>query len=185
MENTNQPNSGNENTLAPKQVEMSQEALNALIDKKYAKGAEAAKAKLLEELGVDSVDSLKETIDAQKTLDEAKKTELDKANEQLEAIVADRDRLATEADKAKKQGNINSLAAQHGIKDVQYFEYLYNQQSGQEDFSMETLLEANPVLQGGVKTAPKTDTSSNKTDPSNNNYEGLSFKELVKLQQTL
>ena len=60
MENTNQPNSGNENTSTPTDgnVNISQEQLNDLINKKYAKGAEKAKADLLESLGIPDVDTL-------------------------------------------------------------------------------------------------------------------------------
>ena len=163
---TNQ-NSEQEQTQAQetRNVEMSQEALNALIDKKYAKGAEKAKADLLESLGLDSVESLQSMVNKSKEADEANKTEVQKLQEQLEALNAEKDNYAKEAIKAKTKAEVSSLSAQNGIQDVEVFEMLYTNASQAEGFNQEDFINSLKETKGylfGKQSAPKTDTSSNR-----------------------
>jgi len=168
MENTNQPNSGNENTSTPTDgnVNISQEQLNDLINKKYAKGAEKAKADLLESLGVPDVDTLKSVLEKHKEHEEASKSELEKAQELLATLTQEKDRLTAEMKQTQFNSNINALAAKEGIKEIDYFTMEYSKASDAEDFKVEdfigNLRESKPFVFGQqAPTPPKTDNSSN------------------------
>jgi len=167
MENETKQNSEQEQTQAQetRNVEMSQEALNALIDKKYAKGAEKAKADLLESLGLDSVESLQSMVNKSKEAEEANKTEVQKLQEQLEALNAEKENYAKEALKATTKAQVSSLSAQNGIQDVEVFEMLYTNASQAEGFNQEEFinkLKETKAYLFGKQSAPKTDTSSNR-----------------------
>lgn len=192
MDNATNQNAENENTDTQTSgeqtnttVNMTQEQLNELINKKYAKGAEKAKAELLGELGIDSVDSLKSVIEQQKAQEEAQKTELQKVQEQLESIQKEKEALASIADKAKKKSEISSIAAQHGITDLEYFEFEYSKKSNSEDFDADTFIEGlkenKPYIFGQAKK-PKTDSSSNNSQQGELDLSKLSFNELKALQ---
>lgn len=168
MENADQPNSGNENTSTPTDgnVNISQEQLNDLINKKYAKGAEKAKADLLESLGVRDVDTLKSVLEKHREQEEASKSELEKTQESLATLTQERDRLAAEMKQTQFNSNINALAAKEGIKEIDYFTMEYSKASDAEDFKVEdfigNLRETKPFVFGQQVTAPpKTDNSSN------------------------
>jgi len=187
MDNVTNQNTDNENTPAQtsnggnEQVNMTQEQLNELINKKYAKGAEKAKSELLESLGIDSVDTLKSTIQAQRDAEENQKTELQKMQERLEALEKEKSTLAKDAEMAKTKAEVNALSAQNGIKDIEVFEMLYKNASSGEGFEKDKFInelkETRPFLFGEVQK-PKTDNSSNtKQNP-------LNFAERVKNAKT-
>lgn len=168
MENADQTNSGNENTSTQTDgnVNMTQEQLNELINKKYAKGAEKAKADLLESLGVRDVDTLTDILDKHKEQEEASKSELEKAQGTLATLTQERDKLLTDMKQTQFNSNINALAAKEGIKEVEYFTMEYSKASDAEDFKVEdfisNLRESKPFVFGQqVSTPPKTDNSSN------------------------
>jgi hypothetical protein len=177
---TETSNSGNENTATQQQagnentstqtegqtnVTMTQEDLNTLINAKFAKGAEKSKNELLSSLGIDSVDSLKELVDAKKTADEASKTELEKMTEQLDSLRADNEKLTTQQQAAQKKAAISGLAAANGVADVEYFEYEYSRAAKTEGFNADEfvngLRDAKPYVFGQSVTPPRTDSSSN------------------------
>ena len=186
MENANQPNSGIEVTQPEqdvKNVEMSQEALNALIDKKYAKGAEKAKTDLLESLGLDSVDSLKSMVEQTRQNEESQKTELQKMQERLEAIEAEKQSLAEKAEQANAKAAVSSMSAQHGVQDVEVFELIYNTAAKGEGFNQDEFInqlkESKPYLFASqAKATPKVDNSSN------NQGDPLDFAQRVKMAKT-
>ena len=171
-------------------VTISQEKLDSLINEKFKKGAEKANSQLLETLGVDSVDSLKEILQAKKQSDEAAKTELEKALEAAEQLKQEQETLRQKYETAEKKNMLNSIASKHGVKEVDYFELELNKVDRGEDFDMDAFVEnlkvSKPSLFGEVK-APKTDTSSNNSDPADfkTKIQGLSFAELQKLQASL
>lgn len=193
MDNATNQNADNENTDTQNNksgeqnasINMTQDQLNELINKKYAKGAEKAKAELLETLGIDSVDNLKSLIEQQKAQEEAQKSELQKAQEQLEVIQKEKEALEKQANEAQRKSNIVSLAAQHGITDVDYFEFEYSKKSKGEDFNadsfIEGLKESKPYMFGQTKK-PKTDNSSNNQQNGEVDLSKLSFNELKALQ---
>lgn len=143
-----------------KKVEMTQDELNTLINKKYASGAEKAKAELLTELGVENADILKQLLADKKAQDEANKTELEKLQEQLNALTSERDKLANNLTETQKKAKLNELALKNGIDDVEYFEYRYNKSSSLEGFDEAKFLEEFATK----KAPPKTDSSSNNND---------------------
>ena len=171
------------------EVKMTQEELNTLINKKYAKGAEKAKSELLAELGIDNIDVLKTSLSKQKELDEANKSELQKVQEQLKSLQDAKDKLEAEANKLKSQAVINNLALKHGIKETDVFEILYAKESSREDFDAESFIEGLKVAKPYVfGTSVKTDsTSSNKAEPKSfqDQIRGLSLKELEKIAKNL
>ena len=193
MEDANQPNSGNEPTSTQndgvKKVEMSQEDFDALINKKYAKGAESAKAKMFESLGVQDEESLKAIIQKQKELEESQKTEMQKNTEAMEALKAENEKLMKERDANKAQATVNAMAVKHGIKDVDYFSYELKKANVGEDFNedefIKNLKESKPYVFG---QKPNTDFSSNKENQGTSlkdKVAGKSFKELRELQKNL
>ncbi len=163
-------------------VTLSQSDLDNLINAKYAKGAEKATKGLLESLGVDSVDSLKNALLKQKELEDSSKTELQKA---LEVAKAKEDELINakkELENMKQKSLITNLALQNNIKDIEYLEYEYSKQSSKDGFEIDSFInslkDSKPYLFGDVKqTPPKTDATTKQGDP-------LSFQERVKLAKT-
>ena len=155
-----------ENTSTPKdgevkKVEMTQEQLDNLINKKYATGAEKAKAELLNELGVENVDTLKEVLDAKKQQDEANKSELEKLQEQLQTINSEKESLANQYETFKKKAEIERLAFKNGIDDVEYFEFKYNKASSNENFNADEFINEFKGAGNGIKKAPQTDKTPN------------------------
>ena len=154
--------------------------------KGFAKASEKATTKILDSLGVESVDDIKALMEEKQQLEDAKKTEQERLEEQLQQLKAEKEKMETEATKAQLKSEINSLAAKNGIKDVEYFEYQYLRNVGKEDFDADTfvegLRESNSQMFGA--NPPKTDTSSNKNEQTDfkDKLKGLSFNELVKLQ---
>ena len=173
------------------EVTISQEKLNSLINEKFKKGAEKSKAELLDELGVESLDDLKNIVKAKAEADEAQKTELQKLTEQIEAERLEKEALAKKSGELEKANAINKLAAKHGIKEVDYFALQLSNTEQGDDFNMETfvegLKESKPFVFGEAKKA-KTDTSGNNNDDPNdlnNVVKNLSFRELQALQKSL
>ena len=177
MDNATNQNAVNENTTTQYEnvgnpVNMTQEQLNELINKKYAKGAEKAKSELLESLGVENVDSLKELIEAKKQQDEANKTELEKLSEQLNSIANEKQSLLEQMEQMKFKTEVSTLSAQNGIKDVEVFEVMYEKASKNEGFEKDKFInelkETRPYLFGdNTPNKTKVDsTSNNKQDPN-------------------
>lgn len=131
---------GNEPTHTPgaeggeATVTMSQEKLNSLINDKFAKGATKANSDLLEALGVESIDSLKDIMKERAEAEAASKTELEKANETITTLNATMDGLNTRLAGVEADKKINSLAAENGIKEVEYFKFEYNKASKVDGF---------------------------------------------------
>jgi hypothetical protein len=166
----------NENTSTQtggevKKVELTQEDLNNLINSKYAKGAEKATKELLESLGIEDVDTLKNIVTTQKEAQEAEKTELQKMQEQLEALQNEKSTLEKTMTEAQKNAKINSLAAQHGIKEIDYFRYEFEKASGQEGFNEETFISGLLSAKGALLGI--NSTTHNVPNPqSQNNQKG-------------
>jgi membrane-associated HD superfamily phosphohydrolase len=148
-------------------VELEQEKLDALINKGYAKGAEKAQSQLLAELGVDSLDSVKEVLKAKAEAEEAQKTELEKLHEQLEAAKLEAENAKKEREQTLESLQIQSLANESGVNDIEYFKFMRDQAKASEGFNdaefLESLKETKPFLFNNNQMAkPKIDSSSNK-----------------------
>lgn len=137
------------------------------FSKGFAKATEKAETKLLSELGIDNLDSVKNLLQTKKEQDEAQKSELDKTLEKLQAIEKEREDLAKTLESTKFEATINSIAATHGITELDYFKMEYNKSSGNENFEVnsfiESLRESKPFV-FGQKPPPKTDKTSNNTN---------------------
>ena len=152
-----------------KKVELEQEKLDALINKGYAKGAEKATQSVLDELGVDSLESIKEALKAKQEAEEAQKTELEKLQEQLQAERVAREELQKTAEQAKQDAHLTKLAAENGINDQDYLKFQIEQAQTQEGFNeaefIESLKETKPFLfESAPVKKPKVDSSSNTGD---------------------
>jgi membrane-associated HD superfamily phosphohydrolase len=148
-------------------VELEQEKLDALINKGYAKGAEKAQSQLLAELGVESLDSVKEVLKAKAEAEEAQKTELEKLHEQLEAAKLEAENAKKEREQTLESLQIQSLANESGVNDIEYFKFMRDQAKASEGFNdaefLESLKETKPFLFNNNQMAkPKIDSSSNK-----------------------
>ena len=191
MENTNQPNSGNENTSTPTDgnVNISQEQLNDLINKKYAKGAEKAKADLLESLGIPDVDTLKSVLDKHKEYEEASKSELEKAQEQLATLNAEKEKLAQDLEAKNKQATLNAIAVKHGVKELDYFALELSKVQNGEDYNeeqfIETLKQSKPFVFGQSVNTDNSSNSGGQAKTLADKVQGLSFEELRKLQNSI
>jgi membrane-associated HD superfamily phosphohydrolase len=148
-------------------VELEQEKLDALINKGYAKGAEKAQSQLLAELGVESLDSVKEVLKAKAEAEEAQKTELEKLHEQLEAAKLEAENAKKEREQTLESLQIQSLANESGVNDIEYFKFMRDQAKASEGFNdaefLESLKQTKPFLFNNNQMAkPKIDSSSNK-----------------------
>jgi hypothetical protein len=184
-ENTSTQTDGNETT-----VTMTQAKLDDLINGKFKKGAEKANTQILEELGVENLDSLKAILKAKSDAEKADKTELEKALEAVKTANDEKDELSRKYETVEKRNLLNSIAAKHGVKEVDYFELELNKVERGEDFNIDTFVEglktSKPSLFGVTKTA-NTDTSNNGGNPPEfkDKLKGLTLNELIKLQQSL
>lgn len=173
-------------------ITLSQEKLNSLINEKYKKGAEKATADLLDSLGVESVDSLKDVLDAKRQQEEAERTELERASNTIEELTAQVENANKQMSQMQEESKLSALALQNGVQDVDYFKYAYNQAKTSEGFSEESfvnsLKESKPYVFGQSVATPPTDKSGNGAGSPNDlasKVQGLSFSELQKLQNQL
>ena len=166
------------------QVTISQEKLDSLINEKFKKGAVKENARLLEELGVDSLDEVKSIIQAKNEADEAAKTEREKAKEEAEALRVEKEDLLNKSKKLEEKNRISKLASENKVNDVDYFKFKDSQAKKSEDFDEKTFIEsftkANPA------TPPKTDSTPNNVQtPGGKDLKSMSIKELKAYQATL
>lgn len=173
-------------------VTISQEKLNSLINEKFKKGAEKANTTLLETLGVDSLDTLKELVKAKAEEEEANKTELEKAQALVADTLADKADVEAKLSRMEESNKISTLAAKHGIKEIAYFELEYAKNKDTEGFDMATFVEGlkkdKPLLFGTGGTAPRTDNSrNNPSDPTDlrSRLRGMSLKQLKEYQNAI
>lgn len=164
MENTTAETQTAENEI---EVKLSQDKLNKLINEKYAKGAEKAKAELLESLGVDSVDSLRNVLSKYKELEDSQKSEAQKLAEAIEAKDKELNEVKSLLDTTKTKAEINSIASKFGFVDEDFLEFEYKKAKAVEDFELdkwiENLKESKPYLfKTDTKPVLKTDMSANK-----------------------
>jgi hypothetical protein len=96
-------------------VQIKQEALDALIGKRLNVERKKWESRLLGSLGIDSLDALKKTVSEQKQKQEAEKTELQKAQEQLAAYQAQLIDAQAERDGVLIQMAIANEATKQGI----------------------------------------------------------------------
>lgn len=172
-------------------VTMTQEKLDGLINGKFAKGAESATNKLLEDLGIENIDGLKEIIKAKKESDDANRSDLEKAQNTINELNATLETSTNTMKQMKESNDITALALKHGVSDVDYFKYAYGQVKGVEDFNAEsfikTMKESKPYVFGKETGIPKTDNSGNGGTPNDlaSTVKGKTFQELQKMQQNL
>ena len=147
-------------------VTISQEKLDSLISEKFKKGAEKANTDLLEALGVDSIDTAKAILKEKADADEASKSELEKANETITTLNSTLEDLQGKLSQKDKDSKITSLAAEHGIKEVDYFKFEYEKASKTEGFDESAFIGTLLETKGGLL---KGDTSVTITNPRNVN----------------
>ncbi len=183
---------GNEPTPTPgaeggeATVTMTQAKLDELINGKFKKGAEKANADTLKDLGVDDMDSLKSILKAKNDADEASKTELQKAQDAVEAMKLINNDLISKGEKLEESNRISKLASKNEVKDADYFAFKYAQAKASEDFNEDTFVKT--FKDGNPTAPPSTDSTKNKSD--NPNYNGkdlkkMSINELKAYQATL
>ena len=175
-------------------VEIEQSKLDALIDKGFSKGANRAKAELLESLGFESVDELSAIVQAKREADEASKSELEKSQDLINSLQKQVDDLNNQNKSMSESYRLKDLAMQNGINDAEYFKYLLDSTEKSEDFEeqafIDSLKETKPYLfnAGSAQSAPpKVDATSNaKALDINQRIKGAkTMAELQKIQKEL
>ena len=151
-----------------KKADITQEKLDSLINGSYAKGAEKATKELLESLGVESQDKLKEIIEAKKQQEDANKTELEKMKEQLEALNQANQKLISESESVKAKTVMQELALKNSVNDLEVFELLYDKASKVDNFNSDDFIKGLRESRGGLfgeaDKKVKTDSSPNKSN---------------------
>ena len=102
-------------TPEAKKVEMTQAEFDAKFNSSFGKGATKATADMLEDLGVDDMDSLKAILKAKNDADEASKTELQKAKDALEASELINKDLVSKGEKLEEKNRISKLASDNKV----------------------------------------------------------------------
>lgn len=92
-------------------ITLTQKQLDAMFKPRTDEAAKKAQAALLEQLGVDDLDTAKAALDAAKKAEEAQLSELEKAQKATDAANAERDRIKAEADEALAQARRQLLQA--------------------------------------------------------------------------
>lgn len=144
-----------------KTVTMTQEEYDRKFNDSFGKGASKAEKTLLSDLGLDNIDSLKTIVTSHKESEEKNKTELQKANETITTLQSTIDGLNGKVKGLETTSTINSLAAKHGITEVDYFNYEYDKASKVEGFNADEFVTGLVKDKGallGVKTG-NTNTS--------------------------
>lgn len=90
----------------------SQEELNRLFAKEKKDARSAERSEILKALGVDDIEKVKQILETQRQADEAKKTEIEKAQEKERQAQAEIERLKSEQEKVIAQANEQLLKAE-------------------------------------------------------------------------
>lgn len=146
-------------------VEMTQEKLDKLIGKGYGKGANKAKDALVTELGVESIEQLKEMIKAKAETDEASKTDLEKSATTIATLEATIKRSESANKTLAAEMIVERLASENDVSDVDYFKHLLAEASKAETFESDTFIKQLKTTKPYLfdKTKIKIDNSPNKT----------------------
>lgn len=154
-------------TPTEKEVTLTQTKIDELINKGYGRGAEKAKAELAESLGVTDLDKVKELIKAKKDADEASKSDLQKATDNIASLTAKIKGLEVDNNGLKDEMKIERVATENGIAEVDYYKHLRAIASKEDKFVEETFVEnlrtTKPYLFGASDKA-KLDASPNPKD---------------------
>lgn len=181
--NTDQQSEGIKNT------DNTQAEFEKGFSKGFAKASEKATAKILEELGVSNIDELKAMQARQKEIEDASKTELERAKAEADALKEEMARFAKEKSEAEAKATVNAMAAKHGIKDVDYLSFALKNAGGEfdEETFINDLKENKPYL-FGQPSRPRTDFSPNNGNPPStvkDKVKGMTMEELRKFQNSL
>jgi len=172
-------------------VTIKQDKIDSLISSGYKKGAEKATAKLLGELGAESIDDVKAILKAKQDADEAEKTEFQKLQDQLEAKDGQINDLQTKLSVQLTDSEVRDIALDSGIspEKVKYFKMDYLEAKKSENFDsksfIEGLKETQPDFFGvEVRQPANIDNPPNKQTPSGKitmvDYSQLSAKDRKK-----
>jgi len=97
--------SGGEDQKVEEKKTFSQDELNRLFAKEKKDARSAERAEILKALGADDIEKVKEILEAQRQAEEAKKTEIEKANERDRQAQEEIARLKAEQEKTLAQAN--------------------------------------------------------------------------------
>ncbi len=163
-----------------------QEDVNRFVKKRVGDDSERITKKILNDLGVESINDVKNIIKAKNDADEADKTELQKAQETVEAMKLINNDLISKGEKLEESNRISKLASNNEVKDADYFAFKYAQAKASDDFNEDTFVKT--FKDGNPTAPPSTDSTKNKSD--NPNYNGkdlkkMSINELKAYQATL
>ena len=174
------------------EVVITQSKLDALIDKGYSKGAKRAESELAKQLGVDDIAQARSLINDKREQDEANKSDLDKAAELIQTLNKTIEGLESDNKKAQADIVVQSIVADNGINDADYFKHLLSQASASEDFDQTVFIEnlrgSKPYLFKGADIQPKrVDATSNRAslNVSDRVKGAKTMAELYQLQQEI
>jgi outer membrane murein-binding lipoprotein Lpp len=152
---------------------LTQDEVNRIVSERVNRAKRSERASLLEELGLDSVDALKETVTAYREKKEAEMSELEKAQAKLDKLKAEKADLEAQmresrikrAVEAKAQElNFHNPARAYDLMDRSDVDLIEGDVVGVEE-SLKALVEAEPYLVK-QKKAPDIDAQrkGKKTD---------------------
>lgn len=123
-----------------KDVVLTQDKLDKLINKGYGKGQAKATEALVADLGVGSLDDLKAILKAKTDLDEANKTDLEKAASTIETLTNSLAKAEGVNKALTADAVVERLASDNGANDKDYFKHLYAKASKDDTFDKDTYI---------------------------------------------
>jgi len=149
-----------------KEVILTQEKLDTMLDEVFKRGASRSDEAVMKNLGVESIEQVKELLKAKKDSDEAAKSDNEKQAESIVLLEKTIKGLELGNKELKADMALERVASTNGIKDVDYFKHLIGNAAKDDKFNQETFLETlkttKPYLFGEA-IKPKIDNSPNKT----------------------
>jgi hypothetical protein len=145
-----------------------QDDVDKIIKKRLGEDSERVKKSILGDIGVESIDDIKSIIKAKQDAEEAEKTELDKATETITTLNSTLEELQGKLSSVEADKKLASLAAQHGIKEVDYFKFEYEKASKADDFDESTFISNLLETKGSLLKADTSATVSNPKVVNNN-----------------
>jgi len=161
-------------TPETKTVEMTQADFDSKFNTSFGKGATKATSDILESLGVNSIDDLKDIVKAKNAADEESKTELQKVQDLLDVERGISAGLETKLSTTLSEAEVQNIALDSGISHdkIKYFKVDYLEAKKGENFDIskfiEGLKEEQPSLfaVGDTKVPLNVPNPPNRSNPS-------------------
>lgn len=161
-----QKESTDTDTPAAKEVVLTQDKLDKLINSGFGKGAKKAEQDLIKGLGFSSLDEVKELIKAKQESDEAGKSDLEKAAGNIATLTEALNKAETSNKNLMAEIAIEGVAKQNGVNDTEYFKYLVANASKVDGYDADEFM--NKLKTDKPNLFSKTDAKKIDATPSPN-----------------